>query len=73
MQSLVIFSVYIIDLSESPESPLTKFEDTTKTGGAVSILEHRVRIQNGLDKLEKLSGQDAFQKEFCISAVLGQE
>ncbi|KAK4822738.1 hypothetical protein QYF61_019929 [Mycteria americana] len=48
-RNLVIFSVNIIDLSGGPESPLIKFEDTTKTGEAASILEHRVRIQNGLD------------------------
>ena len=75
MQNLVIFSVYIIYLSEGPESPLIKFEDTTKTGEAASLLEHRVRIQNGLDKLEKLSGKCRMpiQKEFCIYPVLGQE
>lgn len=70
MQNLVIFSVNTVSLSGGPESPLIKFEDTVKTGEAVNILEYRVRIQNGCEKLEKLSGNHRMHFKRNLASVL---
>lgn len=70
MQNLVIFSVFVTDLSEGPEGLLINSEDTSKTGEAVSILEHSVGFQNGSDKLEKLSGECRMQFKRKFASVL---
>ncbi|EMP25447.1 hypothetical protein UY3_17466 [Chelonia mydas] len=49
----VLFNIFINDLDNGTESTLTKFVVDPKLGGVASALEDRIKIQNGLDKLEK--------------------
>lgn len=53
---LVLFNILIHKVNAGKKSTIyIKSTDDIKVEGVVSILEERGRIQNGFDKLEKLS------------------
>ncbi|CAM5092187.1 unnamed protein product [Eretmochelys imbricata] len=70
----VLFNIFISDLDNGIESTLIKFADDTKLGGVANALEHMIKIQNDLDKLEKCSEiiRMKFNKNKCKVLHLGR-